>query len=70
MDRAREIKRRHDARLMGIDGVVGTGVSLDEDGNPVIQVYVLEGRGSAGSIPRQVEGVPVQVVVEGPFEAR
>ncbi len=69
--RAGEIKKRHDQELMSIPGVVGTGLSRGPDGAPVIEAYVerlspkLE-----KSVPAELEGVPVRIVLTGAFQAR
>ncbi len=58
---------RHTEALMRLDGVVGTGVGLDENGEPAIKVFTL----TAGvrGIPDHVDGVPVRRVVTGMFVA-
>lgn len=50
--------------LMGIDGVVGTATGADENGNPVVKVY-LENPLPLGEIPATLEGVPVETEVTG-----
>ena len=49
--------------LLRLDGVVGTGTSLDAAGRPVIVVYT-ERAGVAG-IPAEIEGVATQTLVSG-----
>ena len=68
---ASEVKARHENRLFEIPGVVGTGVSLDDDGNPVIEVYVERAARAtlARPIPKELEGVPVRVIETGPVRA-
>ncbi len=71
LETASAVKARHDAQLLAIPGVVGTGVSTDADGNPVIEVYVeAAARARGQAIPANLEGIPVRVVVTGPFKAR
>ncbi len=69
---ARDVKRRHEDKLFGFPGVVGTGIGADKAGNPVIEVYLGVG-GSVGfggpQLPDELEGVPVRPVVTGPFIA-
>ena len=54
-----------------IPGVVGTGVSLDDDGNPVIEVYVERAARAtpARPIPKELDGVTVRVIETGPVRA-
>jgi hypothetical protein len=62
------VQARNVDRIMGIDGVVGTGVALDADGRPVIKIFT-QVPGVTG-IPERLEGVPVNVEVTGMFVAR
>lgn len=62
------VQVRNIDRIMGIDGVMGTGVGLDADGRPVIRIFTQE-PGVAG-IPDGLEGIPVNVEVTGRFVAR
>ncbi len=68
---ASEVKARHENRLFETPGVVGTGVSLDDDGNPVIEVYVERAARAtpARPIPKELDGVPVRVIETGPVRA-
>jgi len=55
---------------LAIDGVVGHGIGLGADGEPVIEVYL--GRRSASAraaLPNMIEGISVRVEVTGPFVA-
>jgi PKD repeat protein len=62
------VQARNVDRIMGIDGVVGTGVALDAAGRPVIRIFT-QVPGVTG-IPERLEGVPVSVEVTGMFVAR
>lgn len=66
-ERVRDVQERHTDRLMSIDGVEGTAVGLDQNGQH--QVKVFTARQGVGGIPRNLEGVPVEVVVTGKFYA-
>lgn len=67
---AAEARGAHRDSLMANPDVVGTGLSYDENGEPVIQVYTLDARRSAGhAIPNELDGVKVQVIVTGEFRA-
>ena len=64
------IKRRHEAELFGIAGVVGVGVGRREDGSPTIEVYLdAENAVARRQIPRQIEGVLLRAKVTGSFVA-
>ncbi len=66
-----DVKRRHNEDLMAIPGVVGTGVSRDESGTPVIEVYVDHLTEELGQlVPKELEGVTVRTVETGKFSAR
>jgi PKD repeat protein len=62
------VQARNIDRIMGIDGVVGTGVAVDADGRPIIRIFTQE-PGVSG-IPERLEGIPVNVEVTGMFVAR
>lgn len=65
--RASGALERARARLNDVPGVVGTAIGLD-DGDVVIQVFVeAPRRAGDGAIPKHIEGVPVRVLVSGPF---
>lgn len=67
---AAEVQARHEAALFAIAGVVGTGLSVDAAGHPVIEVYL---EGAVGdphrTVPTMLEGTPVRTIVTGPFTA-
>ncbi len=64
------VKRRHEARLMNIRGVVGVGIGRKE-GKDCICVYVSEDNPRIlTAVPRTLEEIPVEVVVSGVFKAR
>lgn len=70
INRARNVKVRHGARLFEIPGVVGHGIGLSKAGRPVIEVYLEDDLAKARArIPAALDGVPVRVLVTGPFEA-
>lgn len=60
-----DAKRKHEARLLSLPGVVSVGIGLHE-GHPAIMVGVEtpEGVQQAG-VPSTLEGHPVQTVVVG-----
>ena len=62
------IKQKHEARLMAIDGVEGVGIGQDQIGDEAIVVYARDS-GVADRLPRELDGVSLQIVVTGPIEA-
>ncbi|MEW6050180.1 MAG: hypothetical protein AB1644_03855 [Candidatus Zixiibacteriota bacterium] len=63
------IQDRNTDMLMNIDGVVGTGTGVDENGNLCIKVYTSGTVASAGKIAPVIDGIPVSVEETGPFYA-
>lgn len=66
--RANATLSRNSARLFAKTGVVGHGVGLSASGKPVIEVYV-EDDSAKSALPKQLDNIPVNVVVTGPFQA-
>ncbi len=67
---ASDVKARHRDSLFALPGVVGTGVSVDDAGNPVIEVYLdRAARDVQRPIPSELDGIPVRTVVSGPITA-
>jgi len=61
---------RREAKLLGLTGVVGSGVGLSEAGEPVIEVYLdQECSRTRRRIPAALENVPTRVMLTGPFVA-
>jgi hypothetical protein len=61
------VHRRHSHELMADRNVVGTAVGLTANGQPAIKVFT---RSEAiMKIPTNLEGLPVEVEVTGPFHA-
>jgi hypothetical protein len=65
-----EVKRRHEAHLMNIRGVIGVGIGRSKDGKDCIRVYVAEDSPKIlSAVPRSLDEVDVEVVVSGRFKA-
>ena len=67
-----QVRKRHEAELLGLPGVVGIGVGLTEgaQGVPCILIQVEKLRPVyEAEIPKNLEGVPTRVVVVGEVEA-
>jgi hypothetical protein len=66
---AREVKERHEGRLLLLDCVQGVGVGEDH-GRPAIKVYVDDSsQGSRQALPQQLEDVPVVIEESGSFSS-
>jgi hypothetical protein len=64
------VRLRHDAELLGVEGVVGIGDGQADDGRPCIKVYVAKRTASlVRRLPREIEGYPVQIEDSGEFHA-
>ena len=68
LERAIAAQEKHNEVLLAKAGVQGTGVGLDASDRHVIKVFT--DTPGVGGVPRQLEGVPVEVVVAGKFVAR
>lgn len=67
---ASEVRARHTDELLERRGVMGTGLGLDENGDPVIEVYVKSATAEAGRpIPSDLDGIAVRVIVTGQIRA-
>ena len=66
-ERVREVQERHTDRLMAIDGVEGTAIGLNQ--NDQLAVKVFTARPGVGGIAKELDGVPVHVVVIGKIYA-
>ncbi len=67
---ASAVKASHEAGLFSHAGVVGTGISRNGAGRPVIEVYLDRERPETrAAIPAALDGVATRVMVTGPFLA-
>ena len=68
MKRARAIKEKYSDRLLGLPGVWGVGVEVDESGQPVLIVHTDRSHpDSYSEVPAELEGCRVKLVEDGPF---
>ena len=67
LEHVRQVQERNTARLMANEGVVGTAVGFGQSGRHGITVFIANS--VVSGIPRNLEGVPVNVVVSGQFYA-
>jgi hypothetical protein len=61
-----EVQERHTPELMKTTGVVGTAVGIGADGEPVVKILAKDG---LGTVPKVLEGVPVEVLHTGEYHA-
>ena len=64
---AMEARQRHALKLMDVQGVVGTGVGIGPEGEPILRVFT--SRAGVRGIPEILEGIPVRTSVTGRFYA-
>jgi hypothetical protein len=70
MATAKAVKRKHEARLMRLPGVVGVAIGRKE-GRDCICVYVAEDDPKIlAALPRTLEEIPVEIIVSGIFTSR
>jgi heat shock protein HslJ len=63
------VQERHEAQLMAISGVVGSGIG-ERDGAEVIVVFVEEQTATIEqNVPNTLDGYPVVIEVTGPIDA-
>ena len=69
--KAAQIADQHSAELFAVSGVLGYGIGADDSGHAVIRVYLEHARvpASTQSLPSQIGGIPVQVVITGTIKA-
>lgn len=67
----KDVKARHEARLLALPGVVSVGIGRAEDGTSAIIVGLDAPRPNmAPQIPQSLEDFPVVVQVVGPIKAQ
>jgi hypothetical protein len=70
VEHALSVKNLNEREIFQNSGVVGTGVSLSEVGEPVIEVYLEnDSPKTRAQIPKSFDDVNVRVKVTGRFEA-
>jgi hypothetical protein len=63
-----DVQARHTKEMMAVKGVVGTATGINDAGDPSVIIFTST-MAKPGSIPGNIEGIPVAVKVTGPFEA-
>ena len=62
------VLRKHETKLLSIEGVTGAGVTTNRIGEDVIVVY-LHGGHVASRVPKELDGVPVETEITGDIDA-
>ena len=66
-----EVKKKHEAKLMSLPGVVSVGIGLDPGGRPAVIVGLDKSRPEVeAQIPSQLEGHPLVIQILGPIKAQ
>ena len=67
----KDVKKRHQARLLGLPGVVSVGIGINRNGQTAI-IIGLDGPNveSEGQLPSMLEGYPVEVRIIGTLKAQ
>jgi len=66
-ERVKEVHQKYTDRLMAKEGVVGTGVGQDSNDRLVVRVFTE--RAGIGEIPKELDGIPVDVEITGRIHA-
>lgn len=67
----KEVKSRHEARLLQLPDVVSVGIGRDENGNPAIIVGLNHSNPATESrLPAELEGYPVRLRIVGEIKAQ
>jgi hypothetical protein len=68
---AMAVQARHEETLLRTSGVVGMGLGRSESHRVVIEIYLERLTAQLQhAMPSDLEGIPVKLVVTGPYEAR
>jgi hypothetical protein len=71
LERLKAIQERNEEEILGIEHVAGIGIGLSPDGKSYQFIVYCEklSKRLQQQVPKQLEGVPVQLKVSGPFVA-
>lgn len=67
LEKAKQAQGKHTDALLAMEGVVGTAVGYNPAGEPAVKIFT-RAQGVAG-LPKELDGVPTEVVVTGEFVA-
>ena len=66
----RDVKAKHERRILQLPGVVSIGIGRDKNGNPAIIVGLAHANPETESqLPDQLEGYPLDVRIVGRIKA-
>jgi hypothetical protein len=67
----KDVKKRHEARLLELPSVVSVGIGLNRNGQSAI-IIGLDGPNAEneGQLPSMLEGYPVEVQIVGTLKAQ
>ena len=66
-----EVKKRHEARWLGLRGVVSVGIGLDKDGQSAIIIGLdRPDPDTEAQLPSIMDGYPVVVRIVGPIKVQ
>ncbi|MDO9339901.1 MAG: hypothetical protein Q7T72_05165 [Bacteroidales bacterium] len=66
-----EVKEKHEARILKIEGVISVGIGLREDKTPAIIVGLNQDKqGLVRRIPLVLDGYPVEIQIIGSIKAQ
>jgi hypothetical protein len=66
-----DVKKKHEAKLMSLPGVVSVGIGLDPGGRPAVIVGLDKSRPEVeAQLPSQLEGHPLVIQILGPIKAQ
>ncbi len=66
---ATEVKNKHSGDLLARPYVCGIGTARTADGDWVIDVHVEAGSSGRLELPKELDGVTVRVIADGPYHA-
>jgi hypothetical protein len=70
-EKIKEVKTRHEARILQLPGVVSVGIGRDDDNNPAIIVGLQRAHPeTASQLPDKLEGYPLIVRMVGRIKAQ
>jgi hypothetical protein len=71
MSTIQEVKAKHEAALLKIEGVISIGIGLKKDRTPAIIIGLKqENKDIIQSIPSVLDGYPVEIQIIGSIKAR
>ena len=64
---ATDVKNKHSSELLAYPHVCGIGTARTADGDWIIEVHVEAGSGGPVEVPKDLDGVTVRVIADGPY---